>query len=61
MKLEVKCKIHKNETLHRLYFNVARKVKKGGNTKKLTGDRIYTDWSFCTKCNKPRKVKAGFA
>lgn len=44
-----------------MYFNVARKIKKGGNAKNLTGDRIYTDWSFCVKCNKPRKVKAGFA
>jgi len=61
MNLEVMCKIHKNEKLHLLYFNTSKKVKKGGNKKGFKGFRIFTDWAICQKCNKPRKVKAGFA
>lgn len=59
MKLNLKCPIHKDEDLHILYFNRARKIKVGGNKYKRTGDRIMTDFAICTKCNKVRKIKVG--
>lgn len=55
--LSIRCPIHKEEGLHRLGFNMAVTVKSRKNKRGLTGKRVSTDWFYCLKCDKPRRVK----
>lgn len=57
MTINITCPIHKDERLHILYYYTSRKVKKGGNIHGSRGFAIRTDYAFCKKCDKVRKVK----
>jgi len=53
----IRCPTHKEEGLHRLGFNIAIASKSVKNKRGLTGKHFSTDWFYCMKCDKPRKVK----
>jgi len=56
-RLRVRCPIHKNEEMHRLGFSEAVKKKKTKKNKRgISGVHISTQWFYCKKCDKPRKI-----
>lgn len=54
---KIRCPVHKTEALHRLGFNMAVPTKYGKNKRGLTGKHVSTNWFYCVKCDKPRRIK----
>lgn len=56
-KLRITCPIHNGEEIHRLGFNEAIVTKKSKKNKRgMIGTRVSTQWFYCKKCDKPRKI-----
>jgi len=54
---KVMCPKHKNEIMHRLHYHITiYKKPTRGNRRGVTGKRMITNWFYCQKCDKARKV-----
>lgn len=54
---KVMCPKHKKEIMHRLNYNILiYKKSTRSNKRGVTGKRMITNWFYCPKCDKARKV-----